>query len=180
VRFARVWEGEPPDLPAAFSVAERVGCDRNPLDATTPEGRLSLMSYVWPDQAERFARLDAAIDVARRVPAVVERADALEWVADRLGSARPGVATVVVHSIVLQYLSHAARDRFRGVVAAAGARATAEAPVAWLRMEPAGERAEVRLTTWPGGQRRVLATAGYHGHPVWWEPNGAPGAGAPG
>ncbi len=171
VRFERVWEGDPPDLPATFEVIERIGCDRNPLDATTAEGRHTLMSYVWPDQLERFERLDAAIEIARRVPADVERADAASWVATQLGDAAPGAATVVVHSIVLQYLSHPARQRFRDAVASAGARASERAPVAWLRMEPGGDRAEIRLTTWPGGQDRLLATAGYHGRPVWWNPS---------
>ena len=39
-------------------------------------------------------------------------------------------------------------------------------------MEPAGERAELRLTTWPHGEERVLATAGYHGNPIWWGDTG--------
>jgi DNA-binding CsgD family transcriptional regulator len=60
VRFEGVWEGDPPELPVSFDVAERAGCDRNPLDATTRDGRLTLMSYVWPDQVERFTRLEAA------------------------------------------------------------------------------------------------------------------------
>jgi hypothetical protein len=30
-------------------------------------------------------------------------------------------------------------------------------------MESAGERAEVRLMLWPGGEDRVIARAGYHG-----------------
>jgi hypothetical protein len=172
VHFERVWEGEPPELPPAFEVVERVGCDRNPLDATTPEGRLTLMSYVWPDQVDRLARLEAAIQVARRVPALVEPADAVTWATTRLAEPAPGVATVIVHSIVLQYLPHAARARFRDTIAAAGARATDAAPLAWLRMEPGGDRAEVRLTTWPGGDDHLVATAGYHGRPVWWVPAG--------
>jgi hypothetical protein len=48
----------------------------------------------------------------------------------------------------------------------AGERATAAAPLAWLRMEPAGRRAEVRLATWPAGEDRLIARAGYHGTPV--------------
>jgi hypothetical protein len=164
VRFSGVWEGDPPDLPAAFEVAERGGCDHNPLDAMTSAGRVTLMSYVWPDQLDRLARLDAAIEVARRVPATVDRADAADWVTARLASPAPGV----VHSIVLQYLSPERRHRFREALADAGRRATATAPLAWLRMEPAGKRAELRLTTWPEGAEQVLATAGYHGRPVWW------------
>jgi hypothetical protein len=168
LRFEGVWEGQPPDLPERFEVVERCGCDRHPIDATTAAGRLTLMSYVWPDQAERFARLDAAIEIARRVPAPVDRAPADEWVADRLTMPLPGIATVVVHSIVLQYLERPARARLRAAIHAAGDRASGAAPLAWLRMEPAGERAELRLTTWPRGEERVLATAGYHGSPIWW------------
>jgi hypothetical protein len=173
LRFEGVWEGAVPDLPSRFDVAERAGCDRNPIDATTPEGRLTLMSYVWPDQLDRFQRLEAAIEVARRVPAVVDRADADTWVRDRLTLPLPGCATVVVHSIVLQYLPRDARARFRATIAEAGERASGAAPLAWLRMEPGGDRAELRLTTWPRGQERVLATAGYHGRPIWWGQTGA-------
>ena len=168
VRFAGVWQGDPPDLPPRFEVAERRGCDRNPLDATTPEGRLTLMSFVWPDQLERFGRLEAAIEVARRVPAKVDRAEADAWIADRLTLPLPGIATVVVHSIVLQYLPKDARARFKDAIHTAGERASGASPLAWLRMEPAGERAELRLTTWPRGGERVLASAGYHGTPIWW------------
>jgi hypothetical protein len=37
-------------------------------------------------------------------------------------------------------------------------------------MEPAGELADLRLTSWPGGEEEVLATAGFHGAPVHWRP----------
>lgn len=162
------WEGPPPALPARFEVVERRGCDRSPIDATTEDGRLTLLSFTWPDQLHRIARLEAAIEVARRVPVELERADAAAWVEAQLAEPRPGVATVVVHSIVFQYLSSDRRRRFRAAIEAAGARATAGAPVAWLRMEPAGESAELRLTTWPVGTEELLATAGYHGHPICW------------
>jgi hypothetical protein len=33
-------------------------------------------------------------------------------------------------------------------------------------MEPAGEMADLRLATWPGGDDRLLARVGYHGTPV--------------
>ena len=168
VRFSGVWEGEPPELPTDIAVAGRRGCDRNPLDPTTEEGRLTLLSYVWPDQTERIARLEAAIEVARRVPVTVDAADAATWVEEQLAEPRPGVATVVVHSIVLQYLPPERRRRFRAALDEAGRAATDDAPVAWLRMEPAGERAELRLTSWPSGHEELLAAAGYHGQPIWW------------
>src|SRR5947209_4841585 len=42
-------------------VFERRGCDRNPIDPATEAGRIALLSYIWPDQRERFARIEAAI-----------------------------------------------------------------------------------------------------------------------
>jgi len=73
---------------------------------------------------------------------------------------------VVFHSIVWQYLTDPERERLRSLLTTAASRATPEAPLAWLRMEPAGGVAQVTLTTWPKGRERVLAQAGYHGRPV--------------
>jgi hypothetical protein len=83
--------------------------------------------------------------------------------------------TVVFHSIVLQYLGEAERAAFTRHLEDAAARASAEAPLAWLRMEPADELAEVRLTAWPGGDERLLCRAGYHGSPVLLDPRGGGG-----
>jgi hypothetical protein len=35
-------------------------------------------------------------------------------------------------------------------------------------MEPAGDKAELRLTMWPGGEEELLATSGFHGRPIRW------------
>jgi hypothetical protein len=171
LRFAGVWEGAPPELPERFEVAERRGCDRHPIDPTTEDGRLTLLSYVWPDQVERIGRLEAALAIARHVPVNIDQADAADWIEAQLRAAAPGQATVVVHSIVLQYLPPERRRRLRAVLEGAGRSATVDAPLAWLRMEPAtDEAADVRLTCWPGGEEELLATAGYHGPPVRWRP----------
>jgi hypothetical protein len=147
-------------------VVERAGCDPNPIDPTTADGRLLLRSFTWPDQRERLALLDAACDIAARVPAAIDRAGAPEWTAAQLAAPVAGVATVVFHSIVIQYLDEPSRDRFREALEDAGARATLDAPLAWLRMEPGGEQAEIRLTSWPQGKERLVATASYHGRDV--------------
>ncbi|HEX2575614.1 MAG TPA: DUF2332 domain-containing protein [Aquihabitans sp.] len=168
VRFVDPWVGAVPDLDGPLQVASRRGCDLDPIDSTTEAGRLRLRSLVWPDQPLRRARLDAAIDVAAEVPVVVDRADAVGWLADRLAEPAPGQVTVVVHSIVFQYLAAASRAELLAVLDAAGARADHDAPLAWLRMEPGGDRAETRLTVWPTGTTELLATSSFHGPPVAW------------
>lgn len=168
--FTDPWTGHPPAVADDLVVAERRGCDQSPIDPTTPAGATRLRSFLWPDQRERLRRLDAAIEVARRVPVPIDEADAADWVEQHLAEPVPGVATVVHHSIVLQYLSRETFQRLRAAMEDAGDAATPDAPIHWLRMEPAGDVADVRLTSWTGGasNERLLATTGYHGPPVTW------------
>ncbi len=168
VRLAGNFTDPPPPFEIACGVVTRAGCDRLPLDPRTEADRLTLVSYVWPDQRERLALLRGAVEVARRVPAVLDAGDAPEWLAARLADAAPETATVVFHSIVMQYLAKTERRRVHEVLVDAGARATPAAPLAWLRMEPGTNRADVHLTLWPDGRERLIAHAGFHGRPVRW------------
>jgi hypothetical protein len=158
-------EGEPPNQ-LAVDVADRAGCDAAAIDPSTEEGRLSLLAYVWPDQRDRVERLKAALDVAAQVPISIVRESATSWVERHLAARSPGLATVVYHSIVAQYMSESELTAFHRHLRDAGDQAAANTPLAWLRMEPAGEWADVHLTIWPGGENRHLARVGYHGTPV--------------
>jgi hypothetical protein len=173
----------PPDAPVRFedflasgrfpfgvdaAVAGRAGCDAAPLDPHSERDRLTLRGFVWPDQTERFEALTAALELARSRPLEVERADAGEWCERQLEVPEDGVATVVYHSLVLQYLSDEARERMLAAIERRGEAATEGAPFAWLRMELGGDEADVRLKQWPGGDERLVARAHYHGRPVRW------------
>ena len=151
---------------APVLVTQRHGCDAAALDPADPDARLRLRAAVWPDHLERFERLDGALAIARAHPPPVDRADAGDWLEAQLAVHAGGMATVIFHSILWQYLGDDRRARLRALIAAAGAAATAAKPLAWLRMEPAGERTAVRLSTWPGGHERVVARCGHHGPPV--------------
>ncbi|PYT27322.1 MAG: hypothetical protein DMG58_20555, partial [Acidobacteria bacterium] len=168
IRFENaISEGEPP-FDCAPEIVERAGWDPNPLDPNLPETELTLASFVWPDQVARFHRLRDALAIARRVPARVDAAGAVDWLEAQLSMIVPAAATVVFHSIVMDYLPVEERNRVRELLHEAGQRAGAASPVAWLRMERGGEQTEVRLTLWPGGEERLLATAAFHGPPVRW------------
>jgi hypothetical protein len=168
VRFVDfIAEGRPP-LEVRATVADRRGCDANPLDPASELDRLLLTSFVWADQVERFEALRAALELAGRRPVTVEQQDAGEWAERQLRAVRPGLATVIFHSLVIQYLSDATRERLIAAIEAAGRRASEQAPLAWLRMELGGDEADVRLSVWPSGEERLVARAGYHGRPVRW------------
>ena len=152
----------------AADVRERAGCDLATIDPTTEQGRLTLTSFVWPDQYDRLRRLRAAIDTARAVPAEVERSEAAPWLESRLARPAHGTATVVFHSIFWPYVGADERARITAALRAAGAAADDLSPLGWLRMEPAGDYASVRLTMWPGARDREVARSGYHGAHVRW------------
>ncbi|HYP56322.1 MAG TPA: DUF2332 domain-containing protein, partial [Solirubrobacterales bacterium] len=95
----------PKGLPERVAIASRHGCDAAPVDPTTPEGALTLVSYVWPDQRQRVERLRAAIGLAAEVPVAVDRENAASWVERQLREPVAGQATIVFHSLVAQYLS---------------------------------------------------------------------------
>jgi hypothetical protein len=151
-------------------IAERRGCDPNPLDPVTD--RTLLLSFVWPTAHERFERLAAALRIAQTNPVTVDRAGAARWLHEQLADPVPGLATVVFHSIVWQYLDPAEQTEVAAAISAAGGRATTAAPLAWLRLEPHPDPergAELRLTTWPSGRERRLALCDYHGRWLRWD-----------
>jgi len=170
VRFENRWKPGRPPFDADCRVVERRGCDRDPIDATAEDGRLRLLSYVWPGQTERFELLAAALEVARDDPVTVDRAAIPDWLDQQLRSTVPDRATVVFHSVVWSYLADDERAAVGSTLWAAGERAGPDAPLAWLRLEgaPTMDHTELRLTTWPGGGEQFLARASYHIGPVNW------------
>lgn len=149
-------------------IASRRGCDLNPIDATGEDGRQTLLSYVWPDQVVRLERLRAALALAATTAVTIDRAAADDWVIDHVRP-EPGTTTVLMHSIVWQYLPADARSRIEAHVAALSAHAEAHAPMARLRFEPAADwtHPETRVCVWPHApDDRVVATSTYHGPPI--------------
>jgi hypothetical protein len=170
IRLCGDWSGGAPPLDAKVTVTERAACDQNPIDVRDKAAALGLLAYIWPDQPDRMARARAAIRLASASGVVVEKADAAVWAA-RHAHPSIGAATVIYHSIFIQYPSEPARAAILDAIAQSGAAASAAAPVAWLRMEPSDKDptlTEVRLTLWPGGEDRLLARVHSHGAWVNW------------
>ena len=166
------WHGVlPPE--GGVRIVERQGYDIAPIDVTGADGEMSVLSYVWPDQDARLERLRGAIEVARSVPARLERQTAADAVAGL--TLTDGALTVLWHSITWQYLSAEERDAVRARVDALAGRADIQSPFAHLTMEPARDgpgtpiRFLVRARSWPGGELEVLGECHPHGPPVNWQ-----------
>lgn len=153
-------------------IVERHGYDIAPIDVTGGDGELTVLSYVWPDQSARLERLRGAIEVARRVPARLQRETAADAVAGLTPAA--DALTVLWHSITWQYLTHDERDSVRARIRTLGERADERSPLVHLTLEPSRGRPGapirflVRARRWPGGELEILGDCHPHGPPVRW------------
>lgn len=152
--------------PVPFDIAERRGCDLEPVDATSADGQLRLRSFIWPFHPDRHARLAAALEIAARHPVTVDRAGAGEWLEHQLGRhVDDDVVTVVWQSITEQYWSPEETQRVRRALASAR-----RGPVVRVSMEfPVGDDPgppELIVAGPDGDAPRRLATVGDHGIPV--------------
>jgi hypothetical protein len=169
VRFVDYWLDGTPRFDAPLTVVERRGCDLRPVDLTDPDERTRLLAYVWPDMVERFATIRAGIEIAAAHPVTIDRAPIPEWVEAQLADApTPGRATVVFHSIVWVYLDDEDRARVTATIERAGAKASKDAPIAWLRYEDTDSDSggpALRLRMWPDGTDHLLGAGSFHHDP---------------
>lgn len=165
------WRGPPPPANAVDIVAIR-GCDQSPIDLSDADAAVRVKSYVWPENVDRMVRMDAAITLAAVQRPDVVRADAFDWVAQRLSAPQAaGVTRVFHHSIVWQYIPADRRDAITAAIMSAGAHATADRPLAWMMLETNRETFahELRVRHWPGdGEWHLLGQAQAHGAWVEW------------
>jgi hypothetical protein len=171
MRIKPDWRGGPPPT-AQVEIVSIQGCDQAPVDLSNPQAALRVKSYVWPENAGRLERMDAAIALAAMKKPDVVQADALDWVIKRLEASQDNaVARVINHSIVWQYIPEDRRVQITAAIKAAGKQATAERPLAWMMLETNREtfKHELRIKYWPGPDEwHLLAEAQAHGAWVQW------------
>lgn len=179
VRLEVATRGPVPVPSALPTIAARCGVDPHPIDVTDDDEARWLRACVWPDQRDRFARLDAAIAIARRHPIAIHPAPAVEGLSRALSELHDG-HVVVVNTWVLCYLPPAEQLAY----VAALDRSGAERDLTWIFAESPGQAPELpfpdalrgqHLTAlmcarWRAGERSVehLGVAHPHGYWLHW------------
>jgi hypothetical protein len=175
MRLRPEWRGPSPPAGSVEIVSIR-GCDVAPVDLSDPAEALRLRAYVWPDAPERMARIDAAACLAAERPPLLERKDAGDFVEQRLAATQDyGVARVLYHSVMWQYLPETTRRSITAAMENAGSKATAGRPLAWVQLETNREtfRHELSVRYWPGGEPpEILSEAHPHGAWIEWRGQG--------
>jgi hypothetical protein len=165
------WRGPPPP-DSNIQIVAISGCDQAPVDLSDPEAALRVKSYVWPENADRLERMDAAIALAAEKRPDVVKADALDWVRQRLAAPQQqDIVRVFNHSIVWQYIPDDRRRQITEAIEAKGREATPEHPLAWMMLETNRKsfKHELRIKYWPGPDSwHLLAEAQAHGSWINW------------
>lgn len=114
-------------------IADRVGLDQSVVEVTDPAATSWLLACLWPDDLDRFRRLEAALDVAiaRRDEVRFVEGDMVERIADSAALVTDDVRLVIMDCWAAAYLPPSRR----GELAAAIARIAAARPVTWVSME---------------------------------------------
>jgi hypothetical protein len=160
-------------VPADLEIVEARGCDLDPVDATSEQGRLRLTSFVWPFDVHRHERLAGALQLAAAQPPAVDRASAAGWLASGLAvpPADPDTLVVVWHSVTQLYWPAAEVVAVQAALSSYGRdHRVGEVGMEYVPDGAAGEKPEVRTGLWSGDgsppRHRLLGTAHDHGIPV--------------
>ncbi len=166
-------------------ITSRVGLDLNPLNPADPEARAWLRALVWPEHADRRARLDAALDLAVRRPVKLRKGDALDILAAAVGTVSAPAVPCVFVSNTLAHFPTADRAKFVGLIRDLGSRqdlvlVLKETDAVGLGLfadppntEPPPSTVETlgAVVYQSGRERRIsLGTAGAHGAWLDWAP----------
>jgi len=114
--FSGEERGKPVPVGTLPRVRSRVGVDLAPPDLQTDEGVRLLKSFVWADQAQRLADLDAAIEVWRRDPPEIVVGDLVDELPELLARRREDGVLLVWETAVLGYLPEGRREQARSLL----------------------------------------------------------------
>lgn len=159
------------------AVVGRLGIDRSPLVLSDRTDRTWLKACVWPEQLERFKRLEAAIDIAGSENFEIRRGDAVHELASAVHDARTAGHPVVMNSWVLNYLTPEHRLDYVNELDRLGSVADqswvfAESPQLCDHLpfpaDPVRPNSTLlMLVTWRSGVRTVRHLADCHPHGEW-------------
>jgi hypothetical protein len=156
-----------PPLPESLPpVAWRLGLDINPLDVCDEAAVAWLRALIWPEHAERVARLNQAVVLARQNPPPLRAGNALDLLPTALGEAPPDASLVVYDTFAINQFTPAGRERLDAMLAdEAARRPLVRVSIGWR----AGEGSTVQLITYDTGSARSRLLARCHPHGEWIE-----------
>lgn len=109
-------------------VVWRAGIDLAPVDVRRPADRAWMDALIWPGEAERAVRIDAAAGIVAAEPPLLIAGDAEARLGEAVAAAPAGATLVITTPGMLVYLPRPARESLIGGIRATGAR--------WITIDP--------------------------------------------
>jgi hypothetical protein len=155
-----------PPLGRAPEIATRVGLELNPVDLSQGDERDWLRALVWPDQVERFARLEKALEIYARESPEIRAGDALELLPEAIAGIPEDQPVCIYHTMVIYQFSEEAREALDHLLLAASLRRSI-----WRIGFEGSLKGENALTLghYRDGRRDVRTLAMCHPHGTWME-----------
>jgi len=158
-----------PPLEPTPAVARRLGLELNPVNLDEPHWRTWLKALVWPDQVERFARLEKAIRIFLDEKVEIRRGDALSLLPDAIAEIPENQPVCIYHTYVTYQFSEAMRQTLDDILVVAGLRRPVFRLSCEGTLERAGEAPMILGRYHDGGRTaRRLATCHPHGRWLDW------------
>lgn len=166
-------------------ISSRVGLDLNPLNPADAETRAWLRAQVWPEEADRRSRLDAALAMATRFPARLRKGDAVDILPAAVGMVSAPAVPCIFVSNTLAHFGGEDRGAFVELIRALGSRQDLvlilkepdEVGLGLFTARPAADASAPSVETlaavlYQAGRERCfsLGTAGPHGAWLDWAP----------
>ena len=154
----------------SVTIATRRGCDLNPIDVHTVNGRARLSAYVWADDVNRFTALGHAIEAMQKQGIEIAHQDAAIFVQSLQPT--PGHTLLIWTSAFAPYLNTETSIRLSQAVSELAHRMPTNSTLLQAEWEDAGDTTEptqafaLTLTTWhTDGARNtaILARGSAHG-----------------
>lgn len=142
-----------------LDIVGRYGCDLNPIDPGTLEGRQRLLAAPHPSPANA-KQLLGALKLARDNPRpVIDEESAETWIPRRLKESQShgGRVTVLIATFVAQYLPDV-WPRIEREIEEIGRQATSSNPMVFVTMDTISSNpiSSMRVWSWPGDGRRIV------------------------
>lgn len=145
------------------NVRHRIGIDLNPIDLTSESEARWLRALVRPDRQGSADLLAQAMSIAAQDPPKVLQGDATALLPGLLADVSRAEIPCVYQSYALEYFPEDSRQAFLQALDGFGA----ARDLYFIDMAGPGERGRLHLTSWQGGDRKVVQLAECPAHGQW-------------
>lgn len=171
MRCALLGEQVPPLPDPLPTVAQCHGIELFPLDLSQERERRWLRSCIWPEEAERYRLLDAAMALAQQHPPQILHGDACDRLPELLASTPPDQTLCVWHSFALHQGPASVRERVIQMLVEASRQRTVYRISLEASPSKQGPSPRLELFTYQRGEvchAQWLAECEIHGQSMRW------------